>query len=706
MAVGDDIDRLREELARHSGLARMRPLMALGQALGGRYWRVGIGSAAGRPLLDEAIECLTEAHRYLPGGELLRGRAAAMLGTLVGQRHIVYFGSEDDQASGIALLDEALGFPQLPPMQLVLGRLILGHLSLLRSLRRIREPGLMLQVVLTGPTDQERSDLDRAVACLDRVIADPAAGPGVVRIARTMRDSADAVRGLMAGLGGGPSGLATALSTVGTTVQKLNEMASVGASGSGYGFLPNPFDLGAGERIAQAAPADRPVFTFFGPTPTTGKTPAPPPAPVAPAPATVLREAFFERLAGGSGFDSVRAALGNPTITAGAVDDLAALAGQLVEAPGKVVADRLLLATALYLRARLDAQKTGSGWESADDGPTDADMAADELSNAGPALLSEPADATLLAHRLASLLDEFGPPSPDAGDRLDETLGPAAAALRDVGADALLYSSPDTSALLDAASGRLTSVEPGDPPPSRLIVVGDPPTRPPATPTSVVSFVGSGRQLIQLAARARRPLTEGAVFVANPRRDRQPASIDAMVLRRTFHPRSQGLGETIEDIDGIGTAAEVSNRLDAALLHLGCGVTVDGGLELAGGDVLGPDAIAADPPSTRGGVAILTTVGAGTASLTEALLASRFRDVIAIAGELPDDVASVIFFLLHRALVDDELDPAHAVAHVHRWLADPDRIPPDDLPIWYSKAWLRPDLGTWSAGDVLIHHGA
>jgi hypothetical protein len=193
------------------------------------------------------------------------------------------------------------------------------------------------------------------------------------------------------------------------------------------------------------------------------------------------------------------------------------------------------------------------------------------------------------------------------------------------------------------------------------------------------------------------------VFVANPRGDRQQASMDAMVLRRRFYPGSTGLGRTVEDVRGAGTADEVRARLDASLLHLGCGVTADGGLELAGSDVLERDPIAAGPAAATGGLAVLPPVGAGARELTDALLETRFTGVIRLRGTVPDDVASIVHLVLHAELVDVRRDPADAVAAVRRWLTDPHRTPPEYLPPWLEARAGDPDLAGFR--DALVHHG-
>lgn len=222
---------------------------------------------------------------------------------------------------------------------------------------------------------------------------------------------------------------------------------------------------------------------------------------------------------------------------------------------------------------------------------------------------------------------------------------------------------------------------------------------------STASYVCSGAQVIELAGRSRRPLTEAPVFVANPRRDRQQASMDALLLRRTFYPRSTGLGETVENVDGDGTSDEVRARLDASMLHLGCGVTADGGLELAGPAVLEPARIGAGPPATAGGLAVLPPAATGAAALTDALLASRFAGVVRFRDTIPNDVASLVYLVLHAQLVDSGSDPASAVAAVRSWLADPHRTPPDYLPTWLEARARDPDLADPPYRDALIYHG-
>jgi len=224
----------------------------------------------------------------------------------------------------------------------------------------------------------------------------------------------------------------------------------------------------------------------------------------------------------------------------------------------------------------------------------------------------------------------------------------------------------------------------------------------------VVSRVPTAARLVTLAARERRPLAEAVVFVADPRGDRPAAGGDALVLRRTFFSRSTGLGGTLESCNGAGSPDEVTAQLGASLLHLGCGITRDGDLELGDGAVLPVATIAAGPPAGTGGVAVLPPPAAGcpgTAALTDALLTSRCTGVIGFREPVADALASLLYFVLYTRLVDERRDPADAVAAVRRWLADPDRTLPEHLPSWYAATPAEADLPGLARRDVLVLHG-
>jgi hypothetical protein len=695
----DGLDALRAEVDRHTGPAQTQPLMALGQALAHRYWQAGPGSPVAEPYLDEAIRALDEAYGYLEPGQYLRGMQAAMLGWLMGSRHLAHGSPVEDRERGITLLDEALGYPQLPPMLQLLARVVLGQLLISRVTRSMQSPDFAMRAIRSDLSADEKASAGRAAACFREVADAPAASAELTSLARMMLGLAETLKtladGFGGGLGGGPGGL-----DLGRMMQAMAGLQNLQqqAAGLGPGRLPNPFHVAADD-LAALHPLKRPVTVVDGAAPPAATAPPDPPtgpqAGPADPPAATFRDAFLD-LIPGTGFAAVLALLdrGAAGIGIEKVDELAAHASSLVHTTDAAGTDHLLLAVALYLRSVIDP---GGGW--GDDCDADDLRAAREsLLAAADAVAGEPAEAVAVAFRLATLLDQRQP-AWNVRARLAERFAGAAKALRAVGAAGLLYPVAGQMLLLSAETGSLAVAGPDLP--ARVLVAGDAPVS--YGPT--VSYVRSGTQLIKLAGRTRRPVAEDAVFVANPRGDRKQASMNALLLRRTFYPRSTGLGDTGENASGMGTPDEVRTRLGASLLHLGCGVTADGGLELAGPAVLAPAEIAAGPPAATGGLAVLPPAADGAAALTDAMLASRFAGVIRFRDAVPDDVASIVHLLLHSRLVDARSDPASAVAAVCSWLANPGRRLPDYLPSWLQARAGDPDLADPAYRDALVYHG-
>jgi hypothetical protein len=696
--TGDGLDELRRNLARHreGDAARARPLIQLGQALADKYWRVGPGLPAARRYLDEGIDVFKEAYGYLEENTFLRGQVAGQLGWLLGTRHGVDFSAEADREQAIRLLEEALAFPQLPRMAQMVSRLTLGQMLLSRSLHNLRSSEFLLRLVSSGLSGEEMTNADRAAECFRAVIEEPATSSEIVAMAQTLLDLAQAVRTLTKGAGGGLGrvdlgGIMQGLSSL----QTMQQQGLGRPMGGGFAYMPNPFQFEADDLATP--PLERPVIVVEGMTPAAAAHPlrqqASPPVSAATYRMAMLDKLQCAGLAGVIAFLDERAVL--PAVEI--VDDVVALGSLLVEAPDAVGTDRVLFAVALFLRA---IGQGDGGWGADDGGADDAQVAADSLLTVGDALLNEPADAVVLAFRLAARLDTHRP-ALDAQARLAEWFATVTEALGKVRADGLLYSVGEYRLLLSAASGRCAVVAPGSRLPTRLLVVAEDPLPNP----TVASYVSSAAQLVELAKRTRRPLGEQAVFVANPRGDRQQATVDALMLRRTFYPASTGLGETVENTHGAGTAAELRKNLGASLLHLGCAITPDGGVELAGSDVFAAAEIAGGDPPAACGLAVLAPTAKPPTALIDALLASRFVGVIAFRNEVPDRLASLMYFLLHRQLVDERLDPAAAVAEVRRWMADPDRQPAPDLPGLYDGAATASELADPAHWGALIHHG-
>lgn len=681
----DRLDALRADLARHEGPARTRPLLELAQALTDQYWRIGPGTPPGGPGLDEAIRHLQEAHGYLEQGELLRGQTACMLGWLCATRHTGHGSPETDREAAVPLLEEALSTPHLPAMLQGLARLNLAQMLLSRATRTMQSGEFLMQATFSGVPASEKANVDRAIEHLRQLRDGPVTIAEMTTAAEAMLGLAETLQMLFSSMGGGPGGMD--LGRMMQAMQKMQDMQqrmSAQPQGTGFGFRPNFFTFD-GEKLAMTPPLRRPVAVVHGTTPSA--PPRPPRRPVqAPAASPdTLRRTLLDRLPGPDP-TALLPLLDDaaPAPDAEWVDGLAAIAGPLVEAPGATAYDHLLFALVLHLRDVVDA---GGGW----DDSSESTAAADTLLAAADGLMAEPAATVVLADRLATRLD--------VRTRFAEHFGAVVDALRTVGAGGLAFATANRMILLPTATGRFEDVAARLP--DRLLVVGDGPV--PAR--STVSWVWSAQQVVELARRARRAPTEAAVFVANPRGDRPNATMDVLRLRRTFFARSTGLGQLAENPDGTGNADEVRAHLDASLLHLGCGITPDGGLELADSTVLDAARIAACNPAAAGGVAVLPPTANGSTALANALLTTRFVSVIGFRAPVADRVATLVYIVLYAQLVDEGRDPASAVRAVREWMADPQREPPIHLPPGYDDLAAAPELADPQHWSALVHYG-
>ncbi|HEU4348782.1 MAG TPA: hypothetical protein VFR35_13465 [Actinoplanes sp.] len=695
----DDLDALRARLAGLTGPARTRTLLELGQRLADRYWRIGPGAREALPYLDEGVAVLDEAYGHFEPGAVTRGRVAALLGWLAGTRYSVHFGAEADRETGIRLLEEALTFPQLPPMLLVVDRMILGQLLLGRLTGALGSADHLRKAMRSGVPPAETANVDRAADCFREVLRDPCATAEIVAAAEPMLAVAEAMQTLSGAFGGGgPGGFDLGrLQQAITALQSLQEKAGTVRVRGGLPPMPGLFEA---DTIASADPLDRPVAVVDGPAPARAGTAAPPRRPPQPATgAAELRATFRDRLsaAGARPFTALLELLreGAAVPEVGTVDDLVALASALVGVPGHGADDHLLLAAALYLRSQVD----GGGW-AGDDGDDDRRAAAGSLLAAAESLPGKRSDAVGLAFRLATLLDAKNP-SGELRNRLGDGFVKVTGALRAAGADVLVYPQPGAALLLVASTGRFELTPTGTRLPPRILMAGDGT----AHDDALVSYVKTGSQVVDLAARPRRMLAEAPVFVANPRGDREHATTEAVLLRRAFYPRSTGLGRVVENAGGAGTVDDVRAHLRASMLHLGCGITAGGELELAGPAQLGLRQISA--PSGRlgkaGGLAVLPPGVAGTAALTDALLAANFSRAVGWRSAVPPRLATVAYYLLHFHLVEQRQDLPTALQAVRHWMRDPHRKPPANLPAEYERVAASAELA--DPAFALVQHG-
>jgi len=663
----DAVAAKRAELDRLTGAARTRALLELGRLLSDRYWRAGPGRPAAAPYLDAAVKALDEAYGYLDPGDNLRGQVAAQLGWLLGARHLAHGSADRDQKTAMHLLEEALAFPQLPPILRSVARIVLGQLYLSVVTKTLQSADLAMTALRSGTAPPEAAYADRAVDCFRQVLAEPLAGAEVTRTAETLLAVAEAIQTMMSGFGGAPGGLDLGkMMQAMATLQKMQEQ-----QGSGTGGLPPMPSFVDAEQMAAEDPLDRPVTVVYGPEPTRPDIPRPR-RPAAPAvDAAALRRELRDRIAPDGDLWASAAALLEAPPSRSDVDDLVALATSVVHTANT---DHLLLAVALWLRSRTGA---GDGW-GAGGGDGDLQAATRSLAEAAPAVLAEEPDAVGLLLRLAVRLAAL--------DRLTGAFAEVAAALRTVGAEALGYPQPDgTAVVLDAASGTLAVA--ARPWPRRIRIVG-------AAPEA--SSVASHGQLLELSRRRRLPFTADPVFVAT----RDQPSFDVLVLRRTFYPRSVGLGQTIENVDGPGTADDVRAHLTASVLHLDCPVDAAGALQLAGPSTLAP----ADLPTAgaaAGGVVILPNGDYEFPRLADAFLAAGCVAVIGWRRRVPEPVATLMLLLLHAELADRSRNPADAVLAVRDWLTDPDRAVPSYLPI----GKVATELADPGYAAALVHRG-
>lgn len=671
----DEIAELRAQLAGLSGTARTRPLLDLGHRCADRYWRTGPGLPAALPLLNECIEALEEAYGYLPAGDQMRGQVAMLWGIQLSTRRGAHNGPETDRDRAIPLLREAVEVEQLPAVLIAMGRFMLGQLLLDRALRALPSPDQVLGGMGGGMSglggaggfggfggmggarpSAAVADVEQAQDCFRRVIADSPV-PDMARYAETMLLVSDALAALLGGFGGGPLGfdlgkMAQAMSTL----QGVQQMGGPGLGMPGgigsFGMSPATY----AEEFAKISPDQRRMAVSLGKDPGGGAESSAPAASPPVVDGAALRAQIRSLLPDGIDVFASVIALLQASEPPEDLDELVALASTAVysdEDPSGL--DQLVLAAALYVRGLRD--DGGWGDDDRDDGAEgDLQAAAASLLVAAQLLPAEQPDSIPVLVYLATLL----PAGTLAG--VAEHFSPLTELLQLVGAEAVILPEPVASLEWNAVDARLEKA--GSSSSERIVVVGDSPPAP--TADAVVACVASLGQLAELARR--RPFgafTGDAVFVVNPRGGRETATVAAMVVRRTFYPGSTGLGRMIEDVGGVGSAEEVRGLLRASMLHLDCGVTADGALELADGSELDLAGVA------QAGSGLVILPPGCFLPLADRLIDAGFSGVVGWRRPVPEPVAAVLVYVLHAALADGGHPPAEAVREVRRWIAAP-----------------------------------
>jgi hypothetical protein len=671
----DEITRIETELAGLSGRARAMPLTRLAQACATAWWRAGTSTPAALAPLLKAIDALDEANGYFDQEDLLIHQVHTMIGIFLGVRYGVYNGATQDAERAIRLITGSRGATSVPPMQGLLAETVLGQTYMKRALLELQQGNVFAITVQGGPNDAV-DDCDRATECFRVVIADSGAGP-LGETAKMLLRLTETFRSIITPTVPGNFG-----ASLDNMVQVLEQIRDLGQVSVGMGI---PADLMDSERwLARTPRLDWPTAVVHGQEPLTDE-----PIPVAPAPIVndidLMRAELGKLFPDGDLRESMSHLLeiGEPPTW---IDDFVALAMGVVHGGSSASApDHVLLAAALYLRDRRDLNCRPA----ADHVAPSAEAIRTHLLAAADSVLTDDPDYLPTLLLLATLIADDSL-NADVAQRLNAL----SVALREAGFDALVFPPPIDSLRWNATTGRLESAT-QDGIPGEIVFVGD--VSAPVTADVVVASVASLTQLIELSKRPVRPITQRSLFIANPRGDHEWATVEAMLLRRSFYPRSLGFGRLLENSDGVGTSDEVRAALaDVSLLHIGCGITDAGALELADTAELALAEISVSP----GGLAILPPEK--FQPLADILLAAGFSGVIGWQHPVPDAVAKLASFVLQVELVDRGRPAAEAVRAVRRWLLEPDLDILPHLLIGYADQLDDVDFADRMA---LVHRG-
>lgn len=252
-----------------------------------------------------------------------------------------------------------------------------------------------------------------------------------------------------------------------------------------------------------------------------------------------------------------------------------------------------------------------------------------------------------------------------------------------------------------------------------------------------ISQTVSARMLCRSAALSPVPASSGGLVVGDPDAgERVPslraAQVEAMAIRQTFYRGARYFGRRPDDStspSGPGTAAEVRAWLTASspaagtMLHLACHGFVQAGTEhptaylvLAGGEKLFAEELIrliAGQPDRTIGLAVLAACHTGQAmtgydeaySLGTAFLAAGVRSVLCTQWAIPDEATSVLMFMFHHFLNSARLPAWAALREAQRWMLDPERTFPDDMPKPLREQLVPQKLSDVVAWAAFVHWG-
>jgi CHAT domain-containing protein len=241
----------------------------------------------------------------------------------------------------------------------------------------------------------------------------------------------------------------------------------------------------------------------------------------------------------------------------------------------------------------------------------------------------------------------------------------------------------------------------------------------------VLSYSPSARMLCTAAARQPRPI-QSALVVGDPLGDLPFAGIEAQAIHQRFHRTGQYLGGPAEGPDRIAHPDRVLEwiravaGLGASLLHLACHGRVDptrpadSHLVLAGGQLPARQLLEVSRLAALelGHVflAACTTSRVGTDydeafSLATTFLAAGAHTVFGSLWSVPDVGTSLLMYLVHHFLYEEELAPAEALHRAQLWMLDPARQPPDEMPAELTAHCRRVDNAAPLSWAAFTHLG-
>jgi hypothetical protein len=253
-----------------------------------------------------------------------------------------------------------------------------------------------------------------------------------------------------------------------------------------------------------------------------------------------------------------------------------------------------------------------------------------------------------------------------------------------------------------------------------------------ATELVAISQAVSARMLCRSADQRPVPPSLGGLVVADPGgKPLVAARREALAIRQVFHPGARYLGRRPDGTtspSGRGTTAEVRDWLTGkgggvgGVLHLACHAFVDvedakpaAYLVLADGKELFAEelvALLAQSPD-RVDLAVLAACHSGVAmtgydeaySLGTALLAGGVRSVLCTQWAVPDEETSVLMFMVHHFVHSAGLPAWAALREAQRWMLDPGRTVPDNMPTPLRSVLDPEKLADVVAWAAFVHWG-